>query len=178
MYDQLTDPELVKITLEGQHLAFEELVNRYQQPIYRYCYRLLNFNPNDAEDATSESLFKAFKSLATYKSEYKFSSWLYRIAHNCAVNIIKDKSKMFFVDIESFWGVQAEEKEVLPLERYELEKILGKLKINDRNILTLFYLEDKTIKDISDILKLAENTVAQKISRARARARKIADDFK
>ncbi len=173
MYKDLTDVELTQKTIDGEVSAFEELVNRYQKPIFYYCQRLLNNNHTDAEDATSEAMFKLYKNIAKYNPEYKFSSWLYRIAHNCAVNIIASKSKLFYVDIESFWNIPTKEKDESSINKYELEQILDKLNFNDKNVLILYYLEEKTTSEISQILNLSENTVTQRICRARAKARKI-----
>ena len=118
-------------------------------------------------------MFKLYKNIAKYNPEYKFSSWLYRIAHNCAVNIIASKSKLFYVDIESFWNIPTKEKDESSINKYELEQILDKLNFNDKNVLILYYLEEKTTSEISQILNLSENTVTQRICRARAKARKI-----
>ena len=172
-FDSISDEDLVEKILSKDHSAFEELVNRYQTPILRYTSRLLNFHPQDGEDVTSEVFFKAYKNLASFKSNLKFSSWLYRIAHNCCVNLIRDKSKLFYVDIETFWGVPAKFKDEIKLTHDELEKVLAKLNPDDRNLLILFHLEEKSLREISDIIKLTENTVAVKLRRARIRARKF-----
>jgi RNA polymerase sigma-70 factor, ECF subfamily len=170
-WKNLSDVELVEITLDKDTSAFDELVKRYQAPILRYCNRLLNFNQHDSEDATSETFFKAYKYLASYKSEYKFSSWLYRIAHNQAVNIIKKNSGFFTIDIESLFHLKAPSREVnTEITTTELEEILNQLKIDDKNILVLFYMEEKSLREIGDILNLTDNTVAQKLSRARKKA--------
>jgi RNA polymerase sigma factor (sigma-70 family) len=117
--------------------------------------------------------FKAYKNLASFKRNLKFSSWLYRIAHNTAVNLIRDKSKLFYVDIETFWSVPAKFKDDVKLTHSELEQVLEKLNPDDRNLLILFHLEEKSLREISDIVKLTENTVAVKLKRARIKARKF-----
>jgi RNA polymerase sigma-70 factor, ECF subfamily len=168
-----SDSELVRVTLEGQQTAFEELVKRYEQPIYRYCKKLLSQNHHDSEEVTSEVFYKAYRNLARFDQQRTFSSWLYRIAHNTAVNVIRSKAKWFSVDMSEFVWVPAEKKDEQPLTSSELHKVLDTLKIDDRNILILFYLEEQSLKEIADILKLTENTVAQKLSRARKKARII-----
>lgn len=172
-FDSTSDEDLVEMVLANNQNAFEELVNRWEKPILRYTSRLLNFHPQDAEDVTSEVFFKAYKNLASFKRNLKFSSWLYRIAHNTAVNLIRDKSKLFYVDIETFWTVPAKFKDDVKLTHGELEQVLEKLNPTDRNLLILFHLEEKSLREISDILKLTENTVAVKLKRARIRARKF-----
>jgi RNA polymerase sigma factor (sigma-70 family) len=177
-FESLSDQELIDLTLRGDKFAFDQIVYRYQKPIFRYCFRLLNNNQLDAEDVTSESLFKAFRYLATYKSEYKFSSWLYRIAHNQAVSLIKKKAGLFFVDIENFWHFESGSKDETKLTNFELENILDKLKTDDKAVLVLFYLEEKSLSEIGDILKISDNAVAQRLSRARKKARDILQKLK
>lgn len=168
-----TDEELVQLTLkDSTNGAFDEIVNRYEQPILRYCRRLLNYNETEAQDAVSETFLKAWKNLASYKKEFKFSSWLYRVAHNAAVNMIRSNSKFFSIDLQDFWYIPAPEKEESKLTSDELEAVLSNLKESDRNLLILFHLEEKSLREISDILKLSENTIAVKLKRARERARK------
>jgi len=169
-----TDLELVNLTLKDSITgAFDEILNRWQAPILRYCLRLLNYDQSDADDATSETFLKAYKNLASYKPEFKFSSWLYRIAHNSAVNQIRHNSKFFSIDLQDFWHIPAPTVADQKLTSGELEQVLSKLKPSDRNLLVLFHLEEKSLREISDILKLTENTVAVKLKRARERARKL-----
>lgn len=170
---KLEDTALINQVLNGNQNSFAILLDKYESAIYRYSLSILNRNIQDAEDCTSETFFKAYKNLASYKSDYKFSSWLYRIAHNNAVNIIKSKQGFFTIDIDDLWFIPSKSKSESLLTTFELEKVLNQLKLNDRNILVLFYLEGKSLKEISDILNLTENTIAQKLTRARKRAREL-----
>jgi RNA polymerase sigma-70 factor, ECF subfamily len=169
----MEDSELVQKILSGNLDLFEEIVNRYERQILVYTKRILNNNQQDAEDTTAETFFKCYKNLASYNSQYKFSSWLYRIAHNNAVNLISSKSKLFYFDINDFWQIPSATKEELPLTKEELEKTLDKLKFDDKNVLVLFYLQEKSLREISDILKISENAVAKRLTRARERIRKL-----
>jgi len=170
---QYSDQEIISDVLSGNSEAFSEILNRYQDPIYRYCFRLLNFHPQDSEDATSETFLKAYKSLASYNSNLKFSSWLYRIAHNTAVNLIRDKSKLFYIDIENFWHIPDTKTENTTISKADLEKVLDRLNPTDKSLLILFHLEEKSLKEIGQIFKLTENTVAVKLKRARLKAKKL-----
>ncbi len=170
--DDLKDEEVVSLILERDKELFGEVVGRYQNRIFAYCLRLLNFNRQDAEDVTGETFLKVFINLAGFNPSLKFSSWIYRIAHNEAVNLIKKKSK--------FYTVQMEKLETIPEEidfekprKDDLEKILNRLNLDDKNLLTLFYLEERSLKEISEILKITENNVAVKLNRARNKAKKL-----
>jgi RNA polymerase sigma-70 factor, ECF subfamily len=172
-FESYSDEDLVKLVLRDDKTAFEELVNRYQAPILRYCKRLLNYHTQDAEDVASDVFYKAYKSVASFSTNLKFSSWLYRIAHNTSVNLIRDKSKLFYVDIEEFWHIPQTTKEEPKIDKIQLEKALDQLSSTDKSLLILFHLEEKSLKEISDIFKLSPNTIAVKLKRARERARKF-----
>src|ERR687883_1980647 len=84
----LADCDLVVHALGGAYAGFEELVRRYQRPIVSYVYRMIG-DYEAALDLTQEVFIKVYNSLARYRSEYKFSTWIYRIAHNAAVDHLR-----------------------------------------------------------------------------------------
>lgn len=168
----MTDTELVKLCLDKDKEYFREIVERYQAPIQRYAMRLLNFHQEDAEDVLSQTFLKAYTNLAGYNPKLKFSSWLYRIAHNEAVNLIRKKSKASITDLEKASHL-GEKIDFDKPSKEDLEKILGGLKVDHRNILTLFYLEERTIKEISETLKISEGSVKVRLNRARNSAKKL-----
>src|SRR5882672_1033923 len=83
-----TDRELVASAIKGLDRGFEELVRRYQRPISAYVYRMVG-DYDAALDLTQEIFIKIYGSLARYRSEFKFSTWIYKIAHNCAVDHLR-----------------------------------------------------------------------------------------
>ena len=87
----LGDAELVVRALRGRDDGFEELVRRYQRPIVSYVYRMTG-DYEAALDLTQEVFIKVYNSLARYSPEYKFSTWIYRIAHNAAIDHLRRKS--------------------------------------------------------------------------------------
>jgi RNA polymerase sigma-70 factor (ECF subfamily) len=86
--EQATDEELVAAVLEGERERFGELVERYQGRLVNYLFRLLR-NADDAHDLTQEVLVKVYQVLDRYDSQYKFSTWLFRIAQNAAIDQIR-----------------------------------------------------------------------------------------
>src|SRR2546423_12890840 len=86
--ESLADYELVARALKGADSGFEELVRRYQRPIVSYVYRMTG-DYEAALDLTQEVFIKVYGSLARYRSEYKFSTWIYRIAHNAAIDHLR-----------------------------------------------------------------------------------------
>jgi RNA polymerase sigma-70 factor, ECF subfamily len=180
----LPDKEVIKSIIGGKEEDFEILVNRYYRQILVYLCRLLNFNQGDAEDVLQQTFANAYSNIVTYNPTLSFSSWLYRIAHNLAVDLIRKKSKFYIIDtndqivqnqihsndtIIQISQDHAESK----ITKERLESVLKNLDINNRNLLTMFYLQGLSINEISDILKVTANSVGVKLTRARDKARSI-----
>jgi len=173
------DNDLVKLIQNGNSLAFEKIVNKYQHQIFIYSLKMLNMHNQDAEDCTSETFLKVYKNIQSFNFSYSFSSWLYRICHNNAVDIIKSKSKVFSVDISSFFEVIDKKKiDLKDKIDIDLDKILDKLKPIDKSLLTLFHIQNKSLAEIDEIFNLTSNTVAVKLKRARVRAKKVFENMK
>src|SRR5437762_10243659 len=84
----LADGELVQSAIAGRETSFEELVRRYQRPIAAYVYRMVG-DYDAALDLTQEVFIKVYNSLTRYRSEFKFSTWIYKIAHNAAIDHLR-----------------------------------------------------------------------------------------
>src|SRR5258705_9461633 len=84
----LAGGQLVLTAVSGREAAFEELVRRYQRPIASYVYRMVG-DYDAALDLTQEVFIKVYNSLARYRSEFKFSTWIYKIAHNTAIDHLR-----------------------------------------------------------------------------------------
>ena len=169
----LTDQDIVAQILQGAKEQFTLLVERYYDKLRRYALRLLNYNEADADDATSSAFLKAYQNLAGYNPKLQFSSWIYRITHNEAVNLIRRNSKFFTFDpFTSSLAFLPGQKDV-DISKLEVEQALSKLKPNDRNLLVLFYLEELSLKEISEILKSTPGSIKARLSLARKAARKI-----
>ena len=87
----VNDCELVATAITGGEGSFEELVRRYQRPISAYVYRMVG-DYESALDLTQEIFIKVYGSLRRYRAEFKFSTWIYKIAHNCAVDHLRRSS--------------------------------------------------------------------------------------
>src|SRR2546423_12536945 len=87
-WSAVVDGELVQSALAGRESSFEELVRRYQRPIAAYVYRMVG-DYDSALDLTQDVFIKVYNSLARYRSEFKFSTWIYKIAHNAAIDHLR-----------------------------------------------------------------------------------------
>lgn len=175
-----SDEELAQKTTKDQN-AFNPLVEKYAEKIRSYVARIIG-NWNEAEDLTQDVFLKAYENINSFNPKLKFSSWLYRIAHNEAVNFIKKHYRFRQVEFKE------EIKNKLVVEKNILEEMaakdkvvmvnrgLYKLKTADREILELFFYEQKTYLEIADILEMPINSVGPKIKRAKDKLRKILEE--
>ncbi|MEK7722279.1 MAG: sigma-70 family RNA polymerase sigma factor, partial [Elusimicrobiota bacterium] len=97
----VTDIELVRRCLDGDSSVFAGVVEVYQDRIYSFALRLLKDRPA-AEDAAQETFVKAFRGLSSYNPAYPFSSWLFRIAHNACMDVLRSGNKTVSMDEEGF----------------------------------------------------------------------------
>jgi RNA polymerase sigma-70 factor (ECF subfamily) len=167
---KLSDLELVNLTLNSDKEYFSELVDRYHARLFRYLSRLMFSRLADAEECLGETFLKAYINLSTYSHRTSFSAWLYRIAHNQAIDHLRKHTAHQTIEIKEEDIVH--DPSSTYMEENYLEFVLSKLNIEERNLLTLFYLEEMSLQEISDILKLKPNTISVKIKRAKEKIQK------
>lgn len=173
----LSDEELAVRSLTKQEF-FNELVHRYSEKIWRYTARLIG-NREEAEDVTQEVFFKAYVNLASFNPKLKFSSWVYRIAHNEAVNYIKKHYRYKRVEFnesiahELFDAHTALDKLIQIDNKDLVAKAMGQLKVREKDLLELAFFEQKSYIEISDILQVSINSVGPLINRAKSHLKKI-----
>jgi RNA polymerase sigma-70 factor, ECF subfamily len=172
-----SDVELVSTAIGGREDSFEELVRRYQRPIVSYVYRMLG-NYDAALDVTQEVFIKVYNSLTRYSSEYKFSTWLYKIAHNASIDYLRRNSHYFQsleqenadgsfeLQIESKRDTPEQEQENKEL-RSEIEIVVNCLPVVYRELILLRHSQDLSYDEISEITNLPLGTVKNRLFRAR-----------
>ncbi len=174
---ELTDNELIEIVREKDPERYAEIIERYQGKLFAYLYRLTG-NREETEDILQDVFIKAFKNLRSYDTSRKFSSWIYRIAHNEAVNNIKRKSLKRFVPWEDITATKdmltmsssEEGADVVQMReetKQEVDDAIDRLPFKYKQVLTLRYYSDKSYEEISEILGKPINTVGTLINRAK-----------
>ena len=171
------DAELVVRALSGREDGFEELVRRYQRPIVAYVYRMVG-DYDAALDLAQEVFIKVYNSLGRYRSEFKFSTWIYKIAHNAAVDHLRRSSTReqslvagiegdtFDLPIES--GRLSPEQESERKERRgEIEAVVRALPGNYRELIILRHSQDLSYEEIVEVTGLPLGTVKNRLFRAR-----------
>ncbi len=175
--ENLSDNELVKAIRKGQHEKYGELTERYKGRLFAYLYRFVG-QKEEAEDLLQDVFIKAFKNLRSYDSRRKFSSWIYRIAHNEAINYVKRKSLKRFISWENVTlskdllstsgsGEGAEDAWIRKEANTEVEKALDKLSPKYKQVLVFRYYFDQTYEEMSEIIGKPVNTVGTLINRAK-----------
>jgi RNA polymerase sigma-70 factor, ECF subfamily len=164
----LSDEELVVQICIGDRERFAELVKRYQDKLMRYATYLIH-DEHSAADAVQDAFIKAYMNLNGFDAKKKFSSWMYRIVHNETINAAKKYQKeMPLVQEMDFEGKVNIEDDFDKKELVEKAQFcLGKMPILYSEPLELYYLEDKSYEEISDILRIPMGTVATRINRAK-----------
>lgn len=179
----LTDIELIASAMRGREAGFEELVRRYQRPITNYVFRMLN-DYDSSLDVTQEVFIKVYNSLSKYSSEYKFSTWLYRIAHNAAIDHIRRKSPnqqsleaengdgSFQLQLECPNPTPEQERERSEW-RTEIAAVVKCLPAAYRELILLRHSQDLSYDEIAEITNLPLGTVKNRLFRAREMMREI-----
>jgi RNA polymerase sigma-70 factor (ECF subfamily) len=177
--DPRADADLIAATLAGDSRAFQALMERYQQPIFGYLYRLAYRNPDLARDLTQAVFLKAWENLASVDGSRPFSPWLYRIAHNEAANWQRSRHRHPTVALDPVTEDRATDPGAATPEssateadgRRVLLAALDRLPPKYRHVLVLHFFEDRSYEDIAQILAVRLGTVGTLIHRAKVALR-------
>lgn len=150
--------------------GFEQLVKENQEPLRRFLLNLCGGNSSLGDDLAQETFIKAYLNFGSFKGDAKFSTWLFRIAYNCFYDHTR-KSKNLPEPVAQFTG--SNEPRETPvnhnLQNQELYIALSQLKTEEKTAVLLFYMEDRSLRDISKISGMPENTVKSHLFRAKAK---------
>ena len=161
------EKDLIKGLKKGREEAYYELLNTYGSGLFRTCF-LMTKDEKLAEDIVQETFIRVFKYIKGFKGDSSLYTWIYRISQN----VLKDKVKLAVVEVPyEDYHMDPDNPENLivnKLDRELLRRELDNLSFIYKQVLILFYFEDKSIKQISDILEEKEGTIKSKLSRARS----------
>lgn len=164
------DRALVRRFLDGDRVAGDELVNRYQRSVFNVALRMLG-NVQDAEDVTQTVFGNAFAALDSYDPKFRFFSWIYRMTVNESLNSIKRRRKM--VSFDGSFDVPASDS--ISQSAAEAEQRVGsallELKPDDRAVVVLRHFVSFSYEEISDVLGVPVKTVKSRLFTARERLR-------
>jgi RNA polymerase sigma factor (sigma-70 family) len=169
------DRYYIERVLQGDTRAYSVLVDRHKRMMYSFALKMLKV-PEDAEETAHDAFVKAYQSLASFKHQCKFSTWLYRIVYNESVSRLRKKrpdtisldeprySRLDAMDTgNSLEELSEQEQQAI------LKRAIDGLPDDERSVITLFYLQECSIKEITDITRYSESNVKIKLFRARKR---------
>ena len=186
LYCFMSDAELIQEILSGNLTLFRQLLERHQAQVFRTCIGFVH-QKEDADDLTQEVFIQAYQSLASFKGDSEFSTWLYRVAVNRALNYMRErKKKSIFDRLDSFFtrevatqsifdGVTEDNPEqqfILNEEREMIAQALDKLPEKQRVAMVLSKYDDMSQREIANVLNTTEGAVEALLQRAKTTLRK------
>jgi len=172
----IADGDLVETAIAGRESGFEELVRRYQRPIAAYVYRMVG-DYDAALDLTQEVFIKVYNSLSRYRPEFKFSTWIYKIAHNAAIDHLRRynvREQLARTSEGERGEVVIESRRLTPEQeterrerRSEIEGIVRLLPEAYRELIVLRHSNDLSYEEIAEVTGLPLGTVKNRLFRAR-----------
>jgi RNA polymerase sigma-70 factor (ECF subfamily) len=180
---RLTDQEVVLLARSGREAAYRELIRRYERPVFALLFRMVR-DRELAEDLSQETFIKALNAIESYRPEFKFSSWIFKIANNAAIDHLRRRE----LDTLSLDGsphaatpeamqataLQIGARQESPLDTVEakelgseIEAAIGRLRPEYRSCILLRHVEGRAYEEIAEILDLPLGTVKTYIHRAR-----------
>ena len=185
----LADAELVKLAQAGDTRAFDELVRRYQDKVYRLCFKILR-HEEDAGEAMQDAFLSAFRGLKNFKAESTFSTWLYRVATNAALmkyrtrrdgHISLERSQSDDDDSEPLaiadWSAQPLEDLLDSETRAVMQEGIDKLPEELRVVFVLRDVEGLSNSEVAEVLTLSVPAVKSRLHRARLQLRNRLDRY-
>ena len=168
-----TDQYYINRCLEGETNAFSYLVDQYKDFVYTIIFRMVK-NKEWAEEIAQDVFVKAYTSLNNYRGDAKFSTWLYTIAYRKALDAlksVKNQKKIDFIDDVQEGDIGSVTDALMHLELEERKTIIKnsilKLKEDEAALITLYYFEEKSVKEIQDITKISVDNIKIKLYRSR-----------
>ena len=175
-----TDAQLVSRSKSADVEAFGELVRRYQKPVFRIVLRMVK-SPDDADDITQDTFVRAYRGLKTFKEEFDFHPWLYRIAYNQAINFLNKRKRQAAVDLDDVpeRDIKTGPEPESPIQSASRQELLGRLESalerlpeEQRTVFLLRVQDGLSYEEIAETMGTPKGTVMSRLARARMALRK------
>jgi len=193
-YKELTDQQVVVLARDGRETAFRELIGRYERPVFSLIYRLVR-DRERAEDLSQDTFIKVLNALHRYDPSYKFSSWIFKIAHNTALDHLRKKEPDTLSldgsphaetasDIEaSTVSVASDARNPEDYAAHQelsgtLERAVAQLRPEYRTAIVLCHMEGRPYEEIAEIMDVPLGTVKTYIHRARLELRTLLEHLR
>ena len=179
-----SDSEIISLVLKGDHNAYALLVERYKSYVFTLTLRFIK-SREDAEEVSQDIFIKAYRSLADFKGTAKFSTWLYTIVNTTCITFLRkkrldirslDDDRTFEVADSQDSGFRANQVEQKSRQNM-VNQAISMLNADDAEIITLFYKNEQSLEEISQILGLEVNTAKVRLHRARGRLKEKMEKY-
>lgn len=179
-----TDEEIAAMVQLGDLESFSFLVERYEGKLKRYARKFLA-NPEDINDTAQEIFIKAYVNIKSFDTDKRFSPWIYRIAHNELVNMLKKKEKnpLPFFDADTLFPHPISKEETdRKTQSDEIKKVLDKclnqIPFKYKEPLLLFYMEELSYNEIAEVMRVPVSTVGVRLKRGKRMLKNFCDKLK
>jgi RNA polymerase sigma factor (sigma-70 family) len=179
--DYKGDRYYIEQILAGNNNSFSFIVERHKNQAYNLAFRISG-NHEEAEELAQDSFLKAYRSLKTFKMKSSFATWLYRIVYNTSISHVRIKKKGvlsledFPADATDFIGTNTSEEEAEQEYRNSLVNFaMQKISEEERGLISLYYYEEMTTDEISEVTGMSKSNVKVKLFRARQKMLEIID---
>ena len=181
MEERLQDDEIIRQVIQGRSQAYALLVERYQHYVFTLVLRYVT-DRQAAEELAQDVFVKAYRCLADFRGQSKFSTWLYTIAHTAALSHLRkkkhptvttDEEQMQHLSVRQGMHHPAGRESELRSEKKMLHEAITRLIPTDAAIVSLYYLQEQTLEEIGTVLGLTPNNVKVRLFRARQKLRDI-----
>ena len=171
--EQKDEARYIEHILNGETHLFSTFVENYSHSLFALIVQIVG-SPEDAEELVQDTFMKAFKSLGSYKGECRLLTWLYRIAYNVAISATrKSKQTVLFIEENTINNVPDEAADSI-MEKIDSEERVERLIAaidcltpNEKALITLFYMEERSIEEVSQIMKLTVVNIKVRLYRTR-----------
>jgi RNA polymerase sigma factor (sigma-70 family) len=170
------DKNLIESILRGNKEDFGKLFEKYNQYLVNFLLRFTKYNLSQSEDIAQDVWIKIYDNLGKFNLNMTFKSWMFRVAHNHALDVLRKSKKIYFyyndqdLDIlkktASDFGSKIENKILL-------EKILQNLKLEEKELLDLAYLQGFSITELSDIFRVSNRQITVKLYKLKQKIKKL-----
>jgi RNA polymerase sigma-70 factor (ECF subfamily) len=189
-----SDRQIVAWAQDGAEAAFRELVRRYQRPVFSLIYRMVR-DREIAEDLAQETFIKVLNAIDSYRPEHKFSSWIFKIANNAAIDHLRRREPDLLsldgapdavtIERQEATSLQVRDRGESPLDELEarelgshIEQAIARLRPEYRACILLRHVEGRAYEEIATVLGLPLGTVKTYIHRARAELREFLEPMR
>jgi len=161
--DKPDDTDLVHRTMKGERAAYEALLIRYEKPVYNAAFRMLN-NTEDARDVTQTVFLKVYENLGQFDPQYRFFSWIYRIAVNESINFLKQRNRTEELTREPQTKTCGPDEATDSDQRSQrIQSALMSIKPEYRSVIVLKHFLEFNYVEIGAILEIPEKTVKSRL---------------